>query len=168
MNKITEKTPRTEFIVQGILLKVPEPFKAGDVLLENEANSVNQTYRENVRNNLAKEVTKIKESEKDPAKAQSAAQTAVNKYCESYEFGVRTGGGRTVDPVMSIAMGIARTYVKEAWKKDGKKTSDYTTADLNAAARKVVEANEQIRDYAEKELANKKKALANVNVKVVD
>ena len=166
MNKISSKTPRTEFMVQGVLLMVPEPFKTGDVLLENEANSVNQTYRENVRNNNAKEITALKEKEKDPAKLKAAAQAIIEKYCESYEFGVRSGGGRTTDPVMAIAMGIARTYVKEHWKKLGKKTADYTTADLNAAARKVVETNAQIRDYAEKELANKKKALAGVEISV--
>lgn len=156
MQKITNKTPRIDFLVQDLLLSVPEPFKLGDVLeTEGEVSSVNQTYRENIRNNCAKAIKAIKEAEKDPAKALEAAQAAIDKYCSEYQFGVRTGGGRSADPVMTVALGIAKKLVRDKWRKQGKKTSDYSAADLTAAAKKVINANAQILDYAKKEVAAK-------------
>jgi hypothetical protein len=167
MKAITKETPRVDFVVQGLLLKVPEPFSVGDVLeTEGEAGSCNQTYRENVRNNIAKEITTLKESEKDELKQLKAAQAVVDKYCTEYKFGVRSGGGRSADPVMTVALGIAKDIVKEAWRKKGKKVSDYTAADLTAAARKVVEANDQLVAYAKKEIEAKKNARKNIVAEV--
>jgi hypothetical protein len=168
MKEISKSTPRTDFVVQKLLLKVPEPFKKGDVLeTEGEASSINQTYRENVRNNLAKEIAEMQTKIKDEAGQIAAAQKLVDDYCKTYQFGIRTGGGRSADPVMTVAKALARDIVKEAWKKKGKKSSDYTTAELNDAAMKLIAANKQIRAYAEAEVAAKAKAKASLGTVVV-
>ncbi len=159
MNKITEKTPRTTFNVQGVLLEVPEPFKSGDIYLDNEASVQNQTYRENVRNNKAAEIAAVIEAsgytkeEKEAGKALpdgvlAECQAIIDAAVETYVFGERTGGGRTADPVRSRALVHAKKLVGDKWKEMGRKTKDYTSKDLSTAAAKVLADNPALMDFA--------------------
>ena len=45
-----------QITIQGQVFRVPLRYKAGDVLKENEAGALNQTYHENLRNNFASKV----------------------------------------------------------------------------------------------------------------
>lgn len=114
MPEITPETPRTSIMIAGENFNVPQPYKAGHVLTDNEAGSINQTYAENVRNNMAGKVKALKEA---GTFAADVFQGTVDDYCDNYEFGQRTGGGRSGDPVKTEAMAITRDLVRQAISK---------------------------------------------------
>lgn len=114
MPEINDNTPRASIMIAGENFNVPQPYAAGHVLSANEASSLNQTYAENVRNNMASKVKALKEA---GTFAQDVFQGTVDDYCDSYEFGQRTGGGRTGDPVMAEALSITRDLVRQAISK---------------------------------------------------
>jgi hypothetical protein len=114
MPEITESTPRTSIMIAGDNYNVPQPYTAGHVLTANEASSLNQTYAENVRNNMAGKAKALKEA---GTWSQDVFQGQVDDYTADYEFGQRTGGGRSGDPVMTEAMSITRDLVRQAISK---------------------------------------------------
>lgn len=114
MPEITETTPRASIQIAGEQFNVPQPYAGGHVLTDNEAQSLNQTYAENVRNNMASKVKALKEAGTFDAEV---FQGTVDDYCDNYEFGQRTGGGRTGDPVQAEAMAITRDLVRQAISK---------------------------------------------------
>lgn len=115
----TQSCPRTDITVAGVILSVPQPFTEGHVLRANEAAVLNQTYAENLRNNFAGTVKKAKEGEAEPDTA--ALQAALDEYINTYDFGVRRVGTRTVplDPVHREALRLAGEAVKAALHKKG-------------------------------------------------
>lgn len=151
MPEITTNTPRTTITIADKPFSVPQPFAAGHVLNANEASALNQTYAENVRNNSAKWV---KEAVTADSFDQDVAQGRVNDYCDGYEFGVRTGGGRTGDPVLSEAMDITRDLVRKNLSKriaagtyeiDGvkvEKLSDVPASRISQLAKGVLDRND--------------------------
>lgn len=114
MPEITEATPRTSIQIAGESFNVPQPYTAGHVLSANEASSLNQTYAENVRNNMASKIKALKEA---GTFAADVFQGTVDDYTAEYEFGQRTGGGRSGDPVQTEAMAITRDLVRQAISK---------------------------------------------------
>jgi hypothetical protein len=112
--EITESTPRVSIMIAGETFNVPQPYTAGHVLTSNEASSLNQTYAENVRNNMASKVKALKEAGTFSA---DVFQGTVDDYTSEYEFGQRTGGGRSGDPVTTEAMAITRDLVRQAISK---------------------------------------------------
>jgi len=120
--------------IAGKEFEIDEPYRAGHPLTEGEAAAMNQTYRENVRNNMA---ARVKEG---------ATQEDVTSYAEAYEFGVRTGGGRTAaDPVMREAINLAKTAIKK-YLKDHNKTADKEV--INAKAEEL--ANDPEKEYMDR------------------
>lgn len=117
--------------IAGKEFEIDEPYTEGHVLTAGEAAALNQTYRENVRNNMA---AKVKDG---------AGQDEVTQYATEYEFGVRTGGGRTTaDPVMREAINLAKTAIKAFLKANNK------TADKEAIQAKAEElANNPEKEY---------------------
>lgn len=113
--------------IAGRSITVPVKYSEGHVLSANEASALNQVYHENIRNNTAK---RVKEAESD-----EAAQSIVNEYVAGYEFGVRTGGGGSRDPVQTELMAIAREAVRKALQKKGFKL----TGDEAVPAKKITE-----------------------------
>lgn len=164
MRKITKDTPRVTFTVHGVNLEVAEPFKDGDILVANEASVMNQTYRENIRNNNAKAIEKIleaagvklediKKGAQVPDNVVKDCQAVLDKSMETYVFGERQGGGgRIADPVRARAMVYARRLVVDEFKKQGKKAKDYTSAEVNKLAEKVVKAHPKLMEFAKKAL----------------
>lgn len=99
---------RVELSIAGNAFTVMERYEEGHELTAGEASALNQTLRENVRNNLSK---------KTPL-----TQDDVDKYATEYNFGVRTpGAGRTSDPVMAEYMRLAKDKIKQMLKAKGKK-----------------------------------------------
>jgi len=135
MPEITETTPRTNITIQGETFAAPQPYAEGHVLSGNEANALNQTYAENLRNNFA---SKVKAAQEAGTFDLAQFQSEFDEYASGYEFGVRSGGGggggRSANPVRAEAMSIARALVKKAIVKKGLKLSDYTAADITARA----------------------------------
>jgi hypothetical protein len=87
--------------IAGHRFNVPIPYKAGHVCTEGEANALNQTFAENIRNNLAAK-----------AKDGSLTQADVDTYAASYAFGA---GGKAFgprDPIMAEALRLAALRVR--------------------------------------------------------
>ena len=114
-----------EVTIAGSPFKVLERYEEGHELTAGEASALNQTMRENIRNNLA-----------SLAKEGKLTQDEVDKYATEYQFGVRTGGGgRTTDPVMSEFMRLAKAQIKAALKTQNKSAdADQITAAAKALA----------------------------------
>jgi len=151
-----EATPSAahDITIAGIVLSVPAPFGEGHVLSSVEAGVLNQTYFENIRNNFASAVKKVKEAaetagtEIDPG----ALQTALDEYVAGYTFGVRRGGGGSrvaMDPIDKETKRIAETKVKAALAKKGIKFKDVDKANFNKIVAEVIEKHPQIRVAAE-------------------
>ena len=49
-------TEQRRIKVEGLIFNAPAPYRQGHILNENEANTLNQTFAENLRNNFAKKV----------------------------------------------------------------------------------------------------------------
>ena len=136
MPEITEQTARVEITIAGETFSVPQPYSAGDVLNANEASALNQTYAENIRNNLA---SKVKEQKEAGSFEHDVFQGQVDDYVSGYEFGVRTGGGRTGDPVQQEAMAIARDAVRRSLaKRPDVKLSDVPASKITELAKGVL------------------------------
>jgi len=133
---IDSNTPRKEITIKDELFTVPVPYTAGHVLSENEANALNQTYHENLRNNFAGVVTAAKKAAEE--------------------------SGAAVDPVTKIAIGIARDLVKKALVKQGKSVKDYSAEAIAEMAKSVVEKHPHIRESAQQQYDLKKAAAATV------
>lgn len=124
--------------IAGKPFEVEPRYAEGHTLTANEASALNQTYFENLRNNFA---TRAKEGED---------QAAFSAYAESYQFGVRTGGGGSRDPVETEAMNMARDSVKAIIKKSGKNVSDYSAKSISEAAAKLLDKDPKFRELAAK------------------
>lgn len=137
-------------IIQGISFVAPLPYQEGHVLTANEISALNQVFHENIRNNFANRVKKlVEEAETNGAELDEAAlQSELNDYIESYEFGIRTGGGRVTDPVESEALKIATSKVHEAMKKKGIKRKDVSADNVRELARQVLDDHPDLLDQA--------------------
>ena len=85
-SKQVAATART-ITIAGEQFAIPSPYVAGHVCTEGEAHALNQTLRENARNNLS-----------GKAKEGKLTQADVDAYISSYQFGAN-GGGFTANPV---------------------------------------------------------------------
>lgn len=103
----------TTITIQGKDFSVPMRYPEGHELTAGEASALNQTYHENIRNNLAGKMKK----------GEDITQETVDAYAEAYQFGVRAAGGGagSRDPVKSEAMRIATAKIREALKAKNQK-----------------------------------------------
>jgi hypothetical protein len=122
------------------------------------AASLQQTRRENLRNNFAKRVKDAVENGWDEAKHQELQQS-LNQYAEKYEFGVRAEGStgpRVTDPVEREARDEAKKIIANAYfAKTGQKAKasevnevleqfmEMNGDDLRAEARSRIDRREQ-------------------------
>lgn len=128
-----------QITIAGHPFNVPLRYEEGHELTAGEAQALNQTYHENLRNNFAK---KVKEHVEKGGKHHEL-QPELDKYAHEYQFGVRTGGGGVSrDPVMSMAMRIAKKKITELIAAKGKKAKDYEPAAITAAAKALLERPE--------------------------
>jgi hypothetical protein len=126
-----------QITIQGQAFRVPLRYKAGDVLKENEAGALNQTFHENLRNNFASRV-------RDGVEANVPIETLqqqLDDYANDYQFGVRTGGGGyRGDPVTTLAMNIARELVRQVIKKKGLDAEDWPASKVSLAAKQLLDS----------------------------
>lgn len=164
MPNITAETPREDYTIAGQTFAIYQPYEAGHVLSEGEASQLNQVFAENIRNNRAKWVTELVEA---GSFDQDSAQEALDEYMDSYEMGVRTGGGRIGDPVLSKAVDLARGKVREAILKAGRKITDYTAKDITDRAKQAVQDNPAFLVKA-KEILALAEGLSDLNISAPD
>lgn len=135
--------PSEQITISGTAFNVPLRYEEGHELSAGEASALNQTFHENIRNNLSK-----------TAKEGTLTQEAVDAYAAGYQFGVRSGGGgATRDPVMSEAIKIAKAKLSASLKAAGKKVSDVDPAALTEAAKALVARDGAILELAKERVA---------------
>lgn len=126
-----------QITIQGTVFKVPIRYAAGHVLTEGEASALNQTFHENLRNNFASKV-------RDGVEAGLPIETIqqqLDDYASDYQFGQRGGGGGfRGDPVMTLAMNIAREMVRNAVKTKGLDAEDWPASRVSQAARALIDS----------------------------
>ena len=147
MVKTSAKTPRADFVIQGVTYSVAAPYAEGHSCSVNEAGVLNQSLRENTRNNLATQLQKAVDDGASP----EDRQKIVDEYVSGYEFGQRRGGGggRTMDPVQKEAMSIARGLVRAAIKKKGMNLKDVSGKRITELAAEAIKSNPSITDQAQ-------------------
>lgn len=144
--------------IAGEAFQAPVRYEEGHELTAGEASALNQTYHENLRNNFAKKVT---EAKKTGAIDLAAFQAEFDTYAASYAFGVRTGGGGAPrDPVMSEALRIAKSMIRDALKKKGRKVSEVDASALNEKAKVLVQNKPEILALAKQRVAEQQAAAA--------
>lgn len=139
--KFDKTTKRTTATIAGAEFTVPQPFKAGYVLTENESAALNQLVVENTRNNFAARIKKATE-----AKKPLPTQADLDTYLGEYNFGERRAS--TGDPVTKEGLALAEGHVRKAIVKAGKKVSDYSAKDLRARAEQVLSKNPKLLEQA--------------------
>lgn len=147
-----------QITIQGLQFEVADRFAEGHTLKANEASSLNQTLRENIRNNLATKIDKAKTE----GKSASEMQEMVDEYAATYEFGVHVGGGRVSDPIERELLDIAETKVKDAIKSAGKKIKDFSKEQFDDLVAKAIERNPAWREAAEATVAARARAVTEV------
>jgi len=129
-----------DITIQGITFPVGQPFHEGYVLTVADAHVLNQTYAENIRNNVAgivrdakrkaaAEAGFFKPAEGDAPLVGDEAQAPIDEmdldelrakiaaYEDDYEFAVGGRGPRApVDPVAREALNQAKDLVKAAYR----------------------------------------------------
>ena len=126
-----------QITIQGSLFRVPIRYAAGHTLNDGEASALNQTLHENLRNNFAKKVSEGQEA----GIPLETLQQQLDDYANDYQFGVRTGGGGfRGDPVMTLAMNIAREMVRAAVKGKGLDQDDWPASRVSQAAKALLDS----------------------------
>ena len=148
--------------IQGVVVNVPDRYNTGHVCTDGEAQALQQTFAENVRNNTAKQIKEKVETAGGtpvPDKVQAEIQAIVDEYSKDYEFYVRTQ--RSADPVETLARRTAWEIIKDTLRKDPTiKISELSAEDRNARVEKLLEANPKIRAFAEKQIKEQAKLLS--------
>lgn len=148
MRPITAETPTREITIAGQSFSIPVPFAEGDVLTAGEANAMNQTFAENIRNNMAAQIKTGLEGK--PANGDQPAeepltieqlQAKVTDYATKYEFGVRAAGEPRMDPEEREARNIIANTLRDRLKAEGKKVSDFSDEAWKAACDAAYEKN---------------------------
>jgi hypothetical protein len=146
MPEINETTEVGELTIKGLIFQCYVPYAEGHTLTIMEASTLNQTWKENIRNNVAADIEAAKEkaevegididaAAKELFEVNTLAEHVLN-YSSEYEFGRRPGGGgRTGDPVHTEAMDISRRQVREALKKKGYQLKDVGADEITRLAK---------------------------------
>jgi hypothetical protein len=164
-------TDQLTISVQSYDMPVVEKYHAGHVLNENEAKALNQTRWENLRNNFASTVkAAVKEHfggepEEDARLPDDKIAELVTEFealSENYQFHVRQpgSGAERRDPVLAEAMKMALSAIKNQIRSEHGKVTDYKSEDLNAAAKNIVETDEEYMEAARKTVATREKMAA--------
>lgn len=126
-----------QITIQGQVFRVPIRYTAGHQLTEGEAAALNQTLHENLRNNFASKVRDGTEA----GVPMETLQQQLDDYASEYQFGVRTGGGGfRGDPVMTLAMGIAREMIRTVIKQKNLDADDWPPTRITQAAKALLES----------------------------
>lgn len=141
---ITDAPRRTVgFKKLGLTIEVPAPYSEGRPLRANEAEVLNQTLTENIRNNLSKAIKEAHEAGKSPEEIQAL----VDAYVAEYDFGVRRTSAGPVDPVEKEALKLAREAVRKAFKAKGYNPADHKDQ-IEEMAKQALEEYPDFRERA--------------------
>lgn len=151
---ITKDTPRETRTIGGRSLSVPQPFAAGMPLTPGTAQMLNQTYAENISNNLR--------SKFDENMSDADCQKLVDEYVQNYVPGVRTGGGgaAALSPLDREIRNLATQKANDHLKAKGIKRKDIDFVAFRDGI--IAKYRDALEPEAKKVLAAKQKAEAGV------
>ena len=153
-----ENTPRKDITVAKVVLSAIAPYAEGHTLSASEANVLNQTLAENLRNNFAAYVKKAtEEAGSVDALDLNKLQDDFDEYQTEYDFGVRRGGGgsrASVDPIEREATKLAVAAVKRHLKAKNIKLDDISDEQFDEYVAKVA-ASDKILAIAKENVAQK-------------
>lgn len=138
--------------IAGKTFQVPLRYEEGHAINAAEARALNQTFMENLGNNIRK---KVKDAIEAGSFNQEAFQAKLEEMADGYEFFGRSGGGGggRRDPVMSEAIEIALGKVKDAIKANGLNLKDYPAKQLRELARSLVDKDPAYLETAKENVA---------------
>jgi hypothetical protein len=156
-----------QITIQGNAFRVPIRYAPGHQLNDGEAGALNQTFHENLRNNFA---SKVRDGIEAGVPVETLQQQ-LDDYANDYQFGVRTGGGGfRGDPVMTLAINIAREMVRTAVKSKGLDNDEWPASRITQAAKALLDSQGEdgkivatARRQVEAEREAAKEAMASVN-----
>lgn len=137
-----------EILIQKKTFSAPAPFAEGHVLTANEAEVLNQTLAENLRNNFAARMRAAAEQ------GQELTQDDFDAYATSYKFGQRVARASTKDPVAAEERKLAGGAVRRQILAKGFKLKDIPDETLEAYINQAV-ATGKFRAEAERMVAAK-------------
>lgn len=161
--EFSKSTPKKEITIAKQVLTVIAPYAEGHTLTAEEANALNQTLAENLRNNFAPHVKAVVEAAGEGEVDLAGLQAELDTYMGEYSFGFRKSGTSiAANPVERIAVSLARDAVKKALVAKGKSVKDFTAEQINELAVAAVGRNPAFTAQAEAIHAAKKAAAAEV------
>jgi hypothetical protein len=162
----TTSTPTRKITIQGEMFSVADKYAEGDTINALEAAALNQTRSENLRNNMASEVKKLKEAlgegETLSPEVLAELQTKLDDYAASYVFSA--GGGRTTDPIDKEAKLIATTILDGLLAKNGIKKGDYQKDGKYDAKLTEIAGKAEVRADAEKRVAERNAMASSISL----
>lgn len=161
-----------EMTINGVTVKVSQPYEAGHQITEAEAKALNQVRAENIGNNTRKAIKELLEAAGNDVEAvQGDVQELISKYDSEYEFTLASVGGGSsarLDPLTKECRAIAKNFIVGKLKEQGVSQKDYLEANgENAIKDKVVELADhpKIVEAAKKALAERE-AMAGIELSV--
>lgn len=110
--------------IQDVIFTIGDVYAEGHVCSAKEAQALNQTRAENIRNNFAKTVKEAKpEDGPISEEKKTELQAELDRYAAEYEFSV--GGGRSLDPIDKESKLIAANIIDGAIAKSGLSKAKY-------------------------------------------
>ena len=133
---------RESITIGGHSYNVPAPFEEGHVCSKGDADTLNQTFAEAIRNKFSAK-----------AKLGEVTQTMVDDWAENYEFGQRRAGApRVTDPVEKRALDIALDKVLAKLRENNWKQVKEVGKDENGQPVRGQYTREQARKLAAQKL----------------
>lgn len=156
----TRELNMAKLTIAGELFEVEEDNRLheGAQMSAGMAASLQQTRRENIRNNFSKRVSEAVKNGWDEAR-HNELQEQLREYASKYEFGVRAEGGgqRVTDPVEREARDEAKKIISNAYfAKTGQRVK---AAEINEVLDDFMADNgDQLRAEAKERIAKREQA----------
>ena len=165
------QAPSHDITIQGLTFPARQIFDEGHALTALQADVLNQTRDENLRNNYAAKIkAEMKENKVDTASGLPPAilQALLDKFPtfeEAYEFGSR-GGAREVDPEKKQAMLLAVDSVKKALQKKGHNLKDIGTDKIKEMAKAAIEKYPKFMEKAKTIVSARNDAASELDIEI--
>jgi len=154
-----------EITIQGAVYRVPNRYAEGAVLTAGEANALNQTLAENIRNNFAASIKKLRgEGDAELTEGQIASiQSEIDAYASTYEFGIRQAR-EPLDPVEAQLEKDLGAAIRGKLRDKGQKPTAEQVADLIQRYRvERPEVVDEFRKEAKRKVDASRRAAAKLN-----
>lgn len=136
--------------IQGLTFSVEPRYSEGHVLSEVEANVLNQTLAENLRNNFAAHIKRKKEAGEELDNA--ALQSEFADYAAEYVFNGKRTARVVVDPVDREARKMASQCIREALRKRGMDPKTLEEGKMDEMVDGLLAKRPEIREEAQRRI----------------